>query len=219
MRAHAPRRSARHALLMGLGPLAMLAVPSPAAAATAPPDPLAAQARLGGAWAMLGQVTRAVGIPGERRGETVSRTWTFTPLCPVGQCPTVALQRNRSAGTDSLVLTRRSPGYYMGTGSFYAPVRCHRVSYRKGQLVPFTITVRITAAVAAGAAVDATRVTATYRNRKRIGLTRCVSPPSYDSASYVGGPAPTSAIRRLARTRSSTASRRRRSGPEAASTT
>ena len=85
--------------------------------------------------------------------------------------------------------------------------------------MPFTITVRITAAVATSAAVDATQVTATYRNRERIGLTRCVAPPSYDSASYRGAPSATPAIRRVARTRSSTASRSRRNRPEAATTT
>jgi hypothetical protein len=209
-------RHTRLARLVVLGALATLAAPVPGAAAA---DPPLAQARLGGVWGMQGEVTKAVGIPGERPGETVSRTWTFTPLCPIGQCPTVALQRNRSGGADSLVLTLRSPGFYKGSGSFYSPVRCHGVSYRKGERVPFTISVRIIAAVATSAAVDATRVTATYRNRQRIGLTRCVSPPSYDSAGYAGAPSPVPAIRRVARTRSSTASRRRRSGPEAATTT
>ena len=184
-----------------VGALATLAAPLSAAGAS--PDPLLAQARLGGVWDMLGRVTKAVGIPGEHRGEAVSRTWTFTPQCVTGQCPTVTLLRNRAGGTDSLLLT----------------VRCHRVSYAKGEVVPFTITVRITAAVATSAAVDATRVTATYRNQERIGLTRCVSPPSYDSASYRGAPSATPAIRRVARTRSSTASRLRRNGPEAATTT
>jgi hypothetical protein len=205
-------------LVRVVGTVAALGAPVAGSAAAAA-DPLLAQARLGGVWGMAGTVIRAVGIPGERRGEKVSRAWTFTPLCPIGQCATVALQRTRSRGIDSLVLTRRSPGSYTGTGWFYAPVRCHRVSYRKGELVPFTIAVRITAAVATSAAVDATRITATYRNRARIGLTRCVSPPSYDSARYIGAPAPTPAIRSVARTRSRTASRRRRSGPEAATTT
>jgi hypothetical protein len=209
---------ARAAVLVALGILGVLGGPV-SGATGAPANPLPAQARLGGVWSMLGEVTTAVGVPGEYRGESVTRAWTFTPLCPTGQCPTVALQRNRSGGIDSLVLARRSPGYYTGTGSFYAPVRCHRVSYRKGQLVPFTITVRITGAVATTAAVDATRITATYRNRKRIGLTRCVSPPSYDSARYEGVPAATPAITSVPSTRSSTASRRRRNGPEAATTT
>lgn len=208
----------RTAVLAGLATAAGLGTP-PSGAVAAPPNPLLAQARLGGVWAMLGRVTKAVGVPGEHRGETVSRAWTFTPLCPFGQCRTIALQRNRQGGTDSLILTLRRAGYYTGTSFFYAPVRCHRRSWRKGELVPFTITVRITAAVATSAAVDATRITATYRNRKRIGLTRCVAAPSYDSARYVGGPAPAPAIRSVASTRSSTASRRRRSGPDAATTT
>jgi hypothetical protein len=211
---------ARLGSLVTVGAVAALAtLTAPLSAAAASPDPLLAQARLGGVWGMLGTVTKAVGIPGEHRGEKVSRTWTFTPQCVTGQCPTVALQRNRAGGTDSLLLTLRSPGYYTGAGSFYAAVRCRGISYAKGELVPFTVAVRITAAVATSAAVDATHVTATYRNRQRIGLTRCVSPPSHDSASYRGAPSATGAIRRVARTRSSTASRLRRNGPEAATTT
>jgi hypothetical protein len=194
----------------------IVACPEPAGAAV---DPLIAAARLSGTWGMLGSVTKAVGVPDENRGEIVERAWTFVPLCPIGQCTEVQLQRSRAGGTDTLVLTRRRPGYYTGTGSFYAPARCRGRSFRKGELVPFTITLRITAALSTSGGAAATQATATYRNPRRIGLTRCVTPPSYDAATYAGGPLVAPAIRREARTRSSTARRRRRSGPEAATTT
>ena len=48
--------------------------------------------------------------------------------------------------------------------------------------MPFTITVQITAFGVLGPLVQATQLRATYRNRKRINLTRCVAAPSYDAA-------------------------------------
>ncbi|HEY3726061.1 MAG TPA: hypothetical protein VGL51_02735 [Solirubrobacteraceae bacterium] len=192
------------------------AVPS---AMAAPVPPLIAAARLSGSFVMSGTVTRAVGVPGERAGQTVLRTWSFVPLCEAGGCAAVQLARARPGGTDQVLLQRQGPGFYTGVGSFLAPSRCHGIVYRRGALVPFTISVRVTAAAPVGALVQATQVRATYRNRKRINLTKCFAAPSYDSASYLGAPLAAGAIRTVARTRSSTASRRRRSGPLPAITT
>lgn len=205
-----PRSGAGIAVLTVLA-AAVAAVPGAAAAAApaaATPPALLGAARLQGFYAVSGVVTSAVGVPGERRGERVSRRWTFIPpdSCSGGQCATIELFRTRAGGVDQLLLTRRGPGLYSGAGAFLAPVRCHGRMYRKGQLANFTIAVRITAAVAQGTAVQATGFTATYTGAKRIGLTRCVNSPSHDSARYAGIQPAAAATRRLASTRSSTGS-------------
>lgn len=181
---------------------------APSALAAAPPPPPVAIARLQGFFAMRGVVTQAVGVPGEYRGERVSRIWGFEPpaSCRTGPCPTIELVRKRSEGIDRLVLRRRGPGFYSGTGTFAAPVRCRNRLYPRGELVPFTITVRVTAAAVVGAGTVATRVRAAYRNTGRVGLTQCFTAPSHDSASYVGSPVAAGAIRIVASTRSRPAS-------------
>jgi len=185
--------------------LAILAGAPPALAAGTP-APILDSARLQGFYGVAGVVTKAVGVPGERRGEHVSRTWAFLPMCPTGACPTIKLVRTRATGKDTLLLYRRSPALYSGAGSFLAPVRCHGRLYRKGELATFTITVRITAAALQGAVVQATGFRATYTGGVRTGLTRCFSAPSYDSARYVAAPPAVAAIRSVASTRLSNAS-------------
>ena len=185
--------------------LAVLAWTPSALAAGTPATALDA-ARLGGDFAMTGVVTRAVGVAGEQVGEHVTRIWAFLPSCTAGGCPTIALVRKRAGGTDELLLQRRGPAFYSGTGAFYAPVRCHGRRYAKGALVVFTITVRITGAVANGPVIEATEIHAHYRNPARLGLTPCFSAPSYDSASYDGAPLAAGAIRSVPSTRSSTGS-------------
>jgi hypothetical protein len=173
---------------------------------------LLAAARLQGVFAMSGRITDAVNAGGEHPGEVVKRTWTFTSTCPAGACPTVALTRTRSrtnrARVDQLVLHRRSPGFYSGTATFLAPVRCAGRRYAKGEAVPFSITVRVTGARIVGGQVLAGRVRAFYRNPQRIGLTRCVSAPAHDAARYTGKlvVAPGGTTRSEPSTRSSTAS-------------
>jgi hypothetical protein len=191
----------------GIAVLAAVAA-MPAAAAAATPPALLGAARLQGFYAVSGVVTTAVGVPGEHRGQRVSRQWTFIPpsSCSSGQCATIELARTRAGGVDQLLLTRRGPALYSGAGAFLAPVRCHGRVYLNGQLANFTITVRITAAVAQGAAVQATGFTATYTGAKRIGLTRCVNSPSHDSARYAGTQPAATATRRVPSTRSSTGS-------------
>jgi hypothetical protein len=156
----------------------------PALAAVPPPSPAAA--RLQGQFLLAGRVTAADNVRGVRVGQSVLRKWTFAPRCALGACATVGLVRERRGGTDRLVLHRRSPAYYVGSGAFYAPLNCGGRTYKRGQLVPFTITVRVTAAKAVTVGVVATRVRASYTNRGRTNLTPCVMAPAHDAASYHG---------------------------------
>jgi hypothetical protein len=182
---------------------------APAAAASVPPALLAA-ARLQGYWTVSGVVTKSVNVPDERPGALVTRTWAFVPSCPTGACPTLMLVRQRGPGYDNVPLQSTGPGVYVGTGSFYAPAQCRGKVFRKGELVPYAIRVTITGvAQQPDGSVLATTFLATYRNPRRIGLTRCYSAPSYDSADYTAAPAAppaTGAIRRERRTPSSTGS-------------
>jgi hypothetical protein len=167
-----------------VGVLAALAAgASPASAQTAP----VAAARLQGSFELAGRITTAFNVLGERRGQTFSRTWTFTPQCAAGPCSSVTLSRPRAGGIDTVVLTERGSGRYAGSGRFYAPLRCAGRVYPRGQSVPFSVTVTITnAIVAPDGTVVAGRINATYINRARSNLTPCVEPPSHDAATYHG---------------------------------
>ncbi len=156
------------------------------ASAVTPPTPTPANARLQGQFRLAGRVTVARDVRGEHVGQKVIRTWTFTPLCATGVCATIRLVRSRAAGSDQLVLTRRIPGYYVGAGSFFAPLRCGGHTWRRGSRVPFTITVRVTAATLAGSAVVAMQIAATYTNRSRSNRTPCVAVLGHDAAVYSG---------------------------------
>ena len=163
----------------------------PVATAAAAPRPPYPKARLQGSFQLAGRVTAAQAVRGERVGQSVSRVWSFTSSCPSGQCAKVALVRSRPGGSDSLVLHRTAPGRYGGSGSFFLPLRCAGRVYPQGEKVPFTVTVRITLAVPFGSENVATRVSATYVNRRRINRTPCVGVLGHDAASYHGHIAPT----------------------------
>jgi len=166
---------------------AAAAVVAPVAVAAAPPDPILGTARLAGTFQLAGRITTAVRVKGEHRGQNVLRTWSFIPGCQIGSCRTVGLLRRRSGGSDRIKLTRNQPGYYVGSGSFYAPLKCGGRTYRRGEAVPFTVTVTITAALRDPTGVlVATRVNATYTNKSRRNLTRCVEIPGHDAATYHG---------------------------------
>lgn len=153
---------------------------------TTPPAPTPAVARLQGDFLLAGRVTAAANIRGEHVGQKVSRTWTFAPKCPTGACRSIGLVRRRAGGSDTLLLTRRSPGLYGGSGTFYVPLRCGSRTYSRGASVPFTITVRVSGAALAGGDALATRIDATYTNRSRSNLTPCVMLPAHDAATYHG---------------------------------
>jgi hypothetical protein len=150
-----------------------------ALAATPPPNP-AAQPQ--GAFQMSGTVTVAQNVRGERAGQVVARTWTFTPQCQAAPCATVQLVRGRATGDDTLTLTRTRPGNYAGNGIFYAPLRCSGHIYPSGQEIPFRITVRVTASNG----TTASAISATYVNRARTNLTPCIGILGHDAARYTG---------------------------------
>jgi hypothetical protein len=170
-------------VLAVIGATAVATVPAAATTTTRPP---LAAARLQGQFTMSGRVTVAVHIRGERVGQKVRRTWTFAPTCPTGQCVEVGLGRTRAAGTDLLRLFRTGPARYSGHGVFYVPLKCGSTTYAQGESVPFTITVRITAAALSAGIPVATAIKATYTNRSRTNLTNCVAVPGHDAATYAG---------------------------------
>jgi hypothetical protein len=170
---------------VGAALLALAALGGPSAVDAAV-NPLIAHARLEGQFLLAGRITKAVNVSGEHQGQTVSRTWTFKPTCAKGACRTVHLTRPRQTGTDRLLLTRSTPGSYKGSGSFYAPLRCGGRTWNRGEFVPFTVTVTVSAALKTRTGTLATRVTASYTNRQRFNRTPCVTAPGSDAASYHG---------------------------------
>ena len=175
--------SARATLPSGVVVAAVLAVGSGSAAA----QPAPVESRLAGTYQMTGRVTAAHDVRGERVGELVQRTWTFTPLCVTGPCAQVRLFRARADATDTLILTQTSPGHYSGSGRFFAPLKCAGTVYSAGEEVPFNINVTVTATTTApDGTVLAQQIGATYVNKSRLNLTRCVIVLGHDSARYTG---------------------------------
>ena len=155
-----------------------------------PAQPIVPAQQLQGTFQMSGTVTVARNIPGEWVGQPVARTWTFTPLCPTGPCATVQLVRQRAAGTDTVVLHAIGPSAYRGVGRFYAPLRCSGRVYPTGEIVPFKVTVRVSAAEPVGTGTAASAITATYVNSARVNLTPCIGGFEHDAARYTGQLAP-----------------------------
>jgi hypothetical protein len=150
-----------------------------------------ARARLEGGYILNGRVTVATAVRGEHVGEHLTRRWKFTPTCSTASCPQVGLTRGRSPTANEVVLRRVAPGRYRGSGIFYRPLRCGRRLYARGEKAPFTITVRVTAAVDFDGVIVATAIHARYASPRRINLTRCVLPPTRESAVYRGHLIPT----------------------------
>jgi hypothetical protein len=139
---------------------------------------------LQGTFQMSGRVTVAVNVQGERAGQVVTRSWTFTPECATAPCSTVKLERGRATGIDALTLQFTPEGIYTGAGLFYAPLLCSGRVYPRGQEIPFRITVRVTARTdGVASAIDAT-----YVNRERTNLTPCIGVLGHDAARYTGQP-------------------------------
>jgi hypothetical protein len=174
----------RLALLAALV-LALCAPSALGAAAAAVPE----DASLEGYFLLAGRITTAVNVPGERAGQTLRRSWVFLPLCPVGACADVELHRGGTHGR-TLVLHRRAPALYQGSGSFSTPLRCGARVFPGGATVPFSITVRILAAGTAGSSgagaqrTVATAIRATYSNPLRVNQTPCIAIPSREAATY-----------------------------------
>ncbi|HTP20520.1 MAG TPA: hypothetical protein VMJ65_13000 [Solirubrobacteraceae bacterium] len=158
-----------------------------AGATTAAAQPPAVPPRLAGTYQMTGRVTAERYVRGEHVGEVVRRTWTFTPLCVSGPCAQVRLFRGRANDTDTLILTQTAPDHYSGSGRFFAPLKCGGAVYSMGEEVPYRINVQIIATTTApDGTVLAQQITATYVNRSRRNLTRCVIVLGHDSARYTG---------------------------------
>jgi hypothetical protein len=165
---------------------AVLAATAATAISVPPALARSAAARLQGNFTLKGRITAAAHVLGVHTGQRFRRKWTFVPLCPTGACNTVRLIRAVRGGTDRLRLRRRRPGYYVGTGRLYVPLKCGDKTYAKGWAVPFTITVRVTSKSAVGGVVVATAIKATYTNTHRTNLTPCVTVPGHVSAKYEG---------------------------------
>ena len=177
--------SARARVAAGLAVAVVIA--GAAGAGVAAARPTAVEARLAGTFQMTGRITAAHNVRGEHVGETVQRTWTFTPLCVSGPCAQVRVFRGRRTATDTLILTQTTPGRYAGTGVFYAPLECAGKVYSTGEEVPFTIKLAIAAtATAPDGTVLASRITATYTNTSRLNRTPCVLVVGHDAARYTG---------------------------------
>jgi hypothetical protein len=145
------------------------------------------QSRLAGTFQMTGRVTVARDVRGEHVGDMVQRTWTFTPLCATGPCAQVRLFRGRANATDTLILNETSAGHYSGTGRFFAPLKCAGTIYGEGEEIPFQIKLTVTATTtAADGTVLAQQINATYVNKTRLNLTRCVIVLGHDAARYTG---------------------------------
>jgi hypothetical protein len=175
------RRGRAVAPLLGTVAIALTVTP----AAAQPPPPVAS-ARLQGTFQLAGTITVARNVLGERAGQHVIRSWTFISECVAGPCATVLLVRSRGKGADVLALRQTAPAHYLGTGSFYAPMRCGRRTNPHGELVPFTVAVRITAAELVNGVIGASNISASYVNRSRINETACVAVLGHDAASYQG---------------------------------
>src|SRR5205085_1002480 len=93
----------------------------------------ASSARLQGSFTMRGTLTFVDNVYGEHQGQHVVRTWTFFPRCATGPCRRVFLVRRRGSKNklDVLMLYRRAPGVYVGSGVFWIPLLC------AGQIVKY----------------------------------------------------------------------------------
>jgi hypothetical protein len=166
--------------------LAALALVGGLAGAT--PAGAAIDARLQGTFAMQGQLTVVDHIFGEHKGQQVTRTWTFVPLCVSGVCDRVTLQRDRSGRhlPDTVVLVRQDSGVYVGHGRFAVALYCAGRVRPRGGLALEKITVRITQIQTVAGVPYATTVSASYVNPKRLNLTRCPGGIGHDAATYTG---------------------------------
>jgi PKD domain len=185
----APRRHLVLGLVLGLSLLLTDAVCARAAdsPAASPVD-----ARVISAFVMNGRIVTAVRVRGERRGQRITRHWSFTGRSCLGNaCARLLLHRERSAHRYSrLMLSRVGVGRYAGRGRFYAGLRCLGRTDPRGEVVPYRITVTVTDAVAIQGVEFAQRLTASYTNLKRIDHTSCPVGPSHDAARYTGVASP-----------------------------
>lgn len=171
---------------------AVIALGGAAAPALAAKAPRPVNGRVSATFVMHGRITDAVRVTGERRGQWVTRAWTFAgERCSGAVCRRLLLTRERSAGQyDHLVLTRTGTGRYAGNGRFYAALSCRGTVYPRGEVVPYRVTVEVMRSVMVQGNRFATALRATYTNRHRTDHTICPLGPSHDAAVYTGTASP-----------------------------
>ena len=149
---------------------------------------LAAPARLGGTFLMIGKLTSVRNVYGEHRGQKVQRTWIFLPHCATGACNRVTLVRRRSGKhiRDVVVLKRHKQNLYVGTGSFWIALNCGGKVIQHGGRATEKITVRVTRTRLIGPTLFAAGIKATYQNPSRVNLTACPGGIGQDAAAYSG---------------------------------
>ena len=137
---------------------------------------------------MLGRLTDVVNVKGEHRGQRVRRTWFFIPRCPTDSCQRVTLARRRSGRhiRDVLLLKRRRPNVYVGTGHFWIALKCAGQGIQHGGRATEKITVRIARTAMIGTELFATGIKATYQNPSRVNFTKCPGGIGHDAATYGG---------------------------------
>ncbi|HET9073969.1 MAG TPA: hypothetical protein VFN48_05265 [Solirubrobacteraceae bacterium] len=158
-----------------------------AAPRTAHATGLGVNVKVLGRFSVTGRITHAVGIPGERPGERIRRVWTIVPRdCRESDCARLELTRTRAAGHRArMILHRVGFGLYRGTSRFDAPVRCLGRVAPHGSVVPYLITLRVTAFALVDGLRLATAFRATYFNPRRIDHTICPLGDVHDAARYV----------------------------------
>jgi PKD repeat protein len=183
----------RHGALGLLGSAAVVLVAA-VILATAGPARAAGvgDARIAATFVMHGRIITAVRVSGERRGQSVTRRWTFTGVgCTGSVCPLLTLRRQRSANRfDRVTLSRVGVGSYAGSGRFTSALRCRGRRFPHGLVVPYIVRVLVSQVVSIQGIPFASRLTAVYTNRRRIDHTRCPIGPSHDAARYTGAAAP-----------------------------
>jgi hypothetical protein len=144
-------------------------------------------ARLHGAWKMRGTITRADGVRGERRGQRITRKWSFASTCGSGACQTATLTRLRTHGqTDVTTLRRLAANSYAGSGRFYVRLRCAGRVYPRGGVATMSISVQVTRSATVQGKQFATRISAVYKNPRRVNRTPCPGGIGRDAATYTG---------------------------------
>jgi hypothetical protein len=144
-------------------------------------------ARLQGTWKMSGKVTRADGVRGERKGQRVTRKWTFTSSCASGPCSKVTLRRERSNKQfDKLTLTRLGSAGYKGSGKFYVRLKCNGKTYNRGGIAYYKIGLSVTKSRTVQGKRFATAIRANYNNTRRVNKTPCGGSIGRDAGTYTG---------------------------------
>src|SRR3954462_9163919 len=154
-------------------------------------------ARLQGTWKMSGKVTRADGVRGERKGQKLTRKWTFSSSCASGPCSKVTLRRERSSKqVDKVTLTRFGAGGYKGSGKFYVRLKCNGKTYNRGGIAYYRIGLSVTSFRTVQGKRFATAIKANYNNTRRVNKTPCPGSIGRDAGTYTGkhaAPAPPTA--------------------------